>query len=464
MKNYYELLEIESAVSQGEIKKAYFKMVRKYPPDREPEKFKEIREAYETLSDEKSKQQYDQVLALPVFMRQSFLSAKEMLQQGNAKRAIATLKEIMRYQPEADFVKALLANAYLSDHSPGNAIKLLEELVKKYPRHGAYRGRLGAAYLVRGWHKKALKELEIALALDSDNIGTWISLAEAYGRGGDVKESLAVLDKALQVSSNEGFIPTLYYFYLIYIISALLFDVTGELKEKFDHVLEEAYKKALKNPDIQEELGRVFLHVANDAMEKEYTKLIPKILVYVPKLMTVDEEVQKVLDHMLFMADIGIAFQDFEYDEEFTEDFIHVVAIRILPKEAINASEEELRAELVMTEINLIENYRNYSKEIKKFKAYYPKLYARNENFWESLQNIKGRKERREKAEKEMKKLLKSGTFAKMMADEGELEDDEWFWEDEPLQQPVRRETPKIGRNDPCPCGSGKKYKHCCMK
>ncbi len=26
----------------------------------------------------------------------------------------------------------------------------------------------------------------------------------------------------------------------------------------------------------------------------------------------------------------------------------------------------------------------------------------------------------------------------------------------------VRRTTPKVGRNDPCPCGSGKKYKHCC--
>lgn len=24
--------------------------------------------------------------------------------------------------------------------------------------------------------------------------------------------------------------------------------------------------------------------------------------------------------------------------------------------------------------------------------------------------------------------------------------------------------TKKIGRNDPCPCGSGKKYKNCCMK
>ncbi|MDD6311233.1 MAG: preprotein translocase subunit SecA [Firmicutes bacterium] len=29
-------------------------------------------------------------------------------------------------------------------------------------------------------------------------------------------------------------------------------------------------------------------------------------------------------------------------------------------------------------------------------------------------------------------------------------------------QETVRREEPKVGRNDPCPCGSGKKYKHCC--
>ena len=26
----------------------------------------------------------------------------------------------------------------------------------------------------------------------------------------------------------------------------------------------------------------------------------------------------------------------------------------------------------------------------------------------------------------------------------------------------IRRSEPKIGRNDPCPCGSGKKYKKCC--
>lgn len=30
-------------------------------------------------------------------------------------------------------------------------------------------------------------------------------------------------------------------------------------------------------------------------------------------------------------------------------------------------------------------------------------------------------------------------------------------------QEPYRRDAPKIGRNDPCFCGSGKKFKHCCL-
>ncbi len=30
------------------------------------------------------------------------------------------------------------------------------------------------------------------------------------------------------------------------------------------------------------------------------------------------------------------------------------------------------------------------------------------------------------------------------------------------IELPKRRELPKVGRNDPCPCGSGKKYKACC--
>lgn len=34
---------------------------------------------------------------------------------------------------------------------------------------------------------------------------------------------------------------------------------------------------------------------------------------------------------------------------------------------------------------------------------------------------------------------------------------------DRAQQLTIRRETPKIGRNEPCHCGSGKKYKKCCI-
>ena len=43
-------------------------------------------------------------------------------------------------------------------------------------------------------------------------------------------------------------------------------------------------------------------------------------------------------------------------------------------------------------------------------------------------------------------------------------EGDTWYFVDGKMvgEEPIQREAPKVGRNDPCPCGSGKKYKRCC--
>ena len=49
-------------------------------------------------------------------------------------------------------------------------------------------------------------------------------------------------------------------------------------------------------------------------------------------------------------------------------------------------------------------------------------------------------------------------------AGEGEIPDGAVIPEREHKQETFRREQPKVGRNDPCPCGSGKKFKHCCGK
>ena len=48
----------------------------------------------------------------------------------------------------------------------------------------------------------------------------------------------------------------------------------------------------------------------------------------------------------------------------------------------------------------------------------------------------------------------------------GEFDDDDEFYDDEDIDAaPLPRSIdPRTGRNDPCPCGSGKKYKTCCLK
>lgn len=47
----YALLELMPNASEADIKQAYFRMVRRHPPERDPQTFKQIRAAYDALKD-----------------------------------------------------------------------------------------------------------------------------------------------------------------------------------------------------------------------------------------------------------------------------------------------------------------------------------------------------------------------------------------------------------------------------
>jgi preprotein translocase subunit SecA len=69
---------------------------------------------------------------------------------------------------------------------------------------------------------------------------------------------------------------------------------------------------------------------------------------------------------------------------------------------------------------------------------------------------LKKREEQEKRQEARQKELKELAANYKKNKEQGELEN-------VGKVVPFKRDLPKVGRNEPCPCGSGKKYKKCCL-
>jgi hypothetical protein len=89
-----------------------------------------------------------------------------------------------------------------------------------------------------------------------------------------------------------------------------------------------------------------------------------------------------------------------------------------------------------------------------------PKQYRRNDpwEFYKPEAIAKRQQRWREEDARAAQRALAGDT-----EDPDEAGMDDFDFPDYDLLEPYIRPAPKIGRNDPCPCGSGKKYKKCCL-
>ena len=62
MQDPYQILEVTNDASLSEIKKSYFRLIKHHPPEKEPEKFKKIRAAYEKLKNNLIRAETDMLL------------------------------------------------------------------------------------------------------------------------------------------------------------------------------------------------------------------------------------------------------------------------------------------------------------------------------------------------------------------------------------------------------------------
>ncbi|MGH4123525.1 MAG: DnaJ domain-containing protein [Clostridium sp.] len=457
MKDYYEILNSSFDAPANEIKKAYFEMVRKYPPDRCPNEFMEIQKAYETLSNEKMKKEYDMFASMPNMIHIDFEQAKKYIEENEITKAISILEDILIREPELLIPKSLLGEVYMANDNSGKAVKIYEELVKKEPDNAGFRGALAYAYLQRKYNRKAIRAFEKAIKNDEDNISLWFGLSEAYIISDLPTEAKKILNKAIEICSSKEMDITSLYFKII------LIDVEIDSQADMMEDLEKLVNIAMQNEEFTENVAWSLVEMAEFIMGDGLTAEAIAIAETALRLKPRDKDILVLKNELIKFEKFQVPFEAFSEDDRFQEDIVTLIAIEVVPAEAMEIEREDRLEYSTMLEMSLLIEREKSISDIKEIKKYYPELYKVKEEFFEAVLNDENSEKLLKKYEKEFNKK----GFLNKIKNHYDLEDsgfDEDCSYEEDKEETFVREEEKIGRNDPCPCGSGKKYKKCCGK
>ena len=99
MRKDYEILGIDENADEKAIKRAYFKLIRTHSPEKDPERFQEIRAAYERLTEEKDQPENSISIEVPAddkFAESMYEQIQQLMQEREYGKAAQTAKEGMK--------------------------------------------------------------------------------------------------------------------------------------------------------------------------------------------------------------------------------------------------------------------------------------------------------------------------------------------------------------------------------
>ncbi|GFZ30289.1 hypothetical protein CSC2_08150 [Clostridium zeae] len=457
MKDFYGVLELERQATKEEIKGAYFAAARKFPFDRYEVEFMDIRGAYEVLSNHKTKEEYDVVIVMSNEIKEKYEKAKEFIREGEVSSAVKVLEEILKDNPKLLIVRALLADIYLKNNNSGKAIKIYEELSKEESENAAFSGYLANAYHIRGWQKKAIKAYERALELDADNISLWIGLCDAHAKDENYDEAKETIEKALEIQKEISFIAALYFRLIMLEIS---FGMNSSISDPIDKLV----VLAQNNSEIKEDIAWILCDIARYFMQlggAEEAEILNNAAI---GILPQDENVldtKKEIENFNKYADLFGKLSD---DEEIKQEIGVLIGLEVLPDSVLDLDEDGKDALAYYNEYQILSQYDDYKASIQKLKKGYPEFYELIRDFLDKAANDGERRKMLKGYEKHSDRFFEliNGSPDLFKGEDGNLDDGQPAAENFNEVVTFVREEPKIGRNDPCTCGSGKKYKKCC--
>ncbi len=456
MKDYYKVLEISKDSEKSEVKRAYFKLVRKFPPDRFPEDFKIIREAYEVLIDEKTRNDYDSFHSMPDILKIYFEGAQSAFSEEDYEKTIDLLEKADKVYNNYSIIKSLLGDAYLANDNSVKAINIFEKLTKNEPHNAGFAGKLANAYLLRGWYKKAIAKYERALNLDKDNISLWIGLIECFVKAEDFEKAHQTAEDAILQSKESGWDPLDIYYLIIQL------DLMNDDAKSVRKHVEEITQIVVEDQENKENAAYLFSTIAA-TISSQFIEESEILINTAAKLLPNEKKIAELKDTLF--KDRGIREKLKKIKEDVKVDNLIGAMLEFElsvcdDKDCINCGFEQFSFEM-----DILDDIDSHRKDILELKKNYPELYNLKKEFFDKVLNIK---RERHLFDEYSKKLLK---YRKIFPDRIGFEDDSKSDNknniniddlDDLFPEPYIRAEAKVGSNDPCPCGSGKKYKKCC--
>lgn len=214
---HYHILDISFQASADEIKQAYFRLVRKYSPEKAPEQFQQIRVAYNTLFDPKARDIYDAMQKHGNEINNLINQAEKNIQLEEWSTAIPLLKQVLVLAPQMDAARNLLGLCYIHTKNWDFAIKIYKTLTKTNPDVAVYWIHFGCAYKLQAecFQEQRLSYLQLyhnarecyhrAIDLESFNSAPYLEIAETYLSETNYSEALTWANLAIGADGKADY-------------------------------------------------------------------------------------------------------------------------------------------------------------------------------------------------------------------------------------------------------------------
>ena len=214
MTDHYQTLGVAPTATDREIKKAYFALVRQFPPETHAEDFRRIREAYEALSNPQTREEHDRARAAggevepfsehgPELGAQ-LCAAAAAIGADRPGEAVPILQAALAANPDVIVARDMLGVALMMSGDTHRAAKEFEELTRRDPTNPVFHVRLGHAYRDLKFDRPALAAYLKARELAPGELAIRFVLSDFHASCKRWNEALKELDEAAAMAAGRA--------------------------------------------------------------------------------------------------------------------------------------------------------------------------------------------------------------------------------------------------------------------